>query len=170
MRKIFCISLCLLLYSVVTYSQDNIITGKVTAADNTPLQGVTISATGSKNQTITDANGMYSINLPSNVTELVFTYVNTRSVNEKINGRKVIDVRMLTESVQLGEVVVVGYGTQKKQTSRVPLIKSHLKPLKTDLCLTLHRDCRVYYPILISGCLMENQTRLPGLIYVEQHP
>ena len=79
----------LLLYSVSSYSQDVTITGKVTSADNIALQGVTVSASGTKTQVITDANGMYSINVPANVTELIFTYVNTRSITEKINGRKV---------------------------------------------------------------------------------
>lgn len=114
MRNIFCFSLLLLLYSVGSYSQDNIITGKVTSADNLALQGVTVSASGTKIQAITDVNGMYSINVPANVTELVFTYVNTRSITERINGRKVINVALTSESVELGEVVVVGYGTQKK--------------------------------------------------------
>lgn len=113
MRKIYFLSLLLLLYGSA-HSQDYTISGKVTGTDNAPLPGVTISVTGSTNKTITNATGMYSVSVPANATELVFTYVNTRSVTEKINGRKVIDVQMLTESVQLGEVIVVGYGTQKK--------------------------------------------------------
>src|SRR5215204_1950604 len=114
MRKIFCLSLLMLLLYATSHSQDNVISGKITAVDKTPLQGVTISVAGTKTQTITNADGTYFINVPANATELIFTYVNTKSVTEKINGRKVIDVQMLTESVQLGEVVVVGYGTQKK--------------------------------------------------------
>jgi TonB-linked SusC/RagA family outer membrane protein len=103
----------LLLYAT-SHSQDNVISGKVTGTDKTPLQGVTVSVAGTKTQTITNADGIYFLNAPANATELTFTYVNARSVTEKINGRKVIDVQMLTESVQLGEVIVVGYGTQKK--------------------------------------------------------
>jgi len=114
MRKFYCLSLLLLLLQASSFSQDNIISGKVTGTDRTPLLGVTVSVAGTKTQTTTDANGLYSISVPGNATELVFTYVNTRSVTEKINGRRVIDVQMLSESVQLGEVVVVGYGTQKK--------------------------------------------------------
>ena len=114
MRKKSCLSLLLLLLYATSHSQDNIITGKVTGTDKTPLQGVTVSVAGTKTQTITNAEGAYSINAPGNVNELIFTYVNTRSVTERINGRKVIDVQMLTESVQLGEIVVVGYSTQKK--------------------------------------------------------
>ncbi|HEU5165436.1 MAG TPA: TonB-dependent receptor [Chitinophagaceae bacterium] len=114
MRKIFCLSLLMLLLYATSHSQDNVVSGKVTGVDKAPLQGVTVSVAGTKTQTITNTDGSYFINVPTNATELTFTYVNTKSVTEKINGRKVIDVQMLTESVQLGEVVVVGYGTQKK--------------------------------------------------------
>jgi TonB-linked SusC/RagA family outer membrane protein len=103
----------LLLYAT-SHSQDNVISGKVTGTDKTPLQGVTVSVAGTKTQTITNADGTYFINAPANATDLTFTYVNARAVTEKINGRKVIDIQMLTESVQLGEVIVIGYGTQKK--------------------------------------------------------
>ena len=103
----------LLLYAT-SHSQDNVISGKVTGTDKTPLQGVTVSIAGTKTQVITNADGTYFINVPGDATDLTFTYINARSVTEKINGRKVIDVQMLTESVQLGEVVVIGYGTQKK--------------------------------------------------------
>ena len=114
MRKIFCLSLLMLLLYATSHSQDNVISGKVTGADKTPLQGVTVGVAGTKTQTITNADGAYSITVPVNATELTFTYVNAKAITEKINGRKTIDVQMLTESVQLGEVVVVGYGTQKK--------------------------------------------------------
>ncbi|MFN2439596.1 MAG: TonB-dependent receptor plug domain-containing protein, partial [Chitinophagaceae bacterium] len=56
----------------------------------------------------------YSIRVPNTANELIFSYVNMRPITEKINGRKVIDVQMSSESLQLGEVVVVGYGTQRK--------------------------------------------------------
>ena len=114
MRKNFCVSLLLLFLYSSAFSQDNVISGKVTGTDKTPLAGVTVSVTGTKTQTITNADGTYSISVPNGVNELTFTYVNTRSVTEKINGRKTIDVQLLTESVQLGEVIVVGYSTQKK--------------------------------------------------------
>ena len=114
MRKYFCLSLLLLLLYSTSHSQENVVTGKVTGTDKTPLQGVTVSVAGTKIQTITNADGFFSINVPGNATDLTFTYVNSRSITEKINGRKIIDVQMQTESVQLGEVIVVGYSTQKK--------------------------------------------------------
>jgi len=85
----------LLLYAT-SHSQDNVISGKVTGTDKTPLQGVTISVAGTKNQAITNADGVYSINVPGNATDLTFTYVNARTVTEKISGRKIIDVQIIT--------------------------------------------------------------------------
>lgn len=114
MRKVSLLSILLLYVYFSTFAQDNVISGKVRGTDNLALQGVTVSVTGTKIQTITDADGMYLISAPANSNELTFTYINTRTITEKINGRKVIDVLMVTESVQLGEVVIVGYSTQKK--------------------------------------------------------
>ena len=93
MRKFYCLSLLLLLLQAASFSQDNIISGKVTGTDRTPLLGVTVSVAGTKTQTTTDANGLYSISVPGNATELVFTFVNTRSVTEKINGRRGTHIR-----------------------------------------------------------------------------
>ena len=66
----------------------NVISGKVTGTDKTPLQGVTVSVAGTKTQTITNADGIYSINVPSDATDLTFTYVNAKSVTEKIMDEK----------------------------------------------------------------------------------
>ena len=147
MRKIFCLSLLLLLLYATSHSQDNVISGKVTGTDKTPLQGVTVSVAGTKTQTITNADGIYSINVPNNATELTFTYVNTQSVTEKINGRKIIDVQMLTENVQLGEVVVVGYGTQKKANLTGAVDQVSSEALENRSLANLNRVCREYYQI-----------------------
>src|SRR5678815_3662788 len=96
MRKIFCLSLLMLLLYATSHSQDNVISGKVTGTDKTPLQGVTVSVAGTKTQTITNADGTYAINVPANATDLTFTYVNAKSVTEKINGRKVVDIQTVS--------------------------------------------------------------------------
>jgi iron complex outermembrane receptor protein len=77
----------LLLYAT-SHSQDNVVSGKVTGVDKTPLQGVTVSVAGTKTQTITNADGTYFINVPATATELIFTYVNARSVTEKLKRTK----------------------------------------------------------------------------------
>jgi TonB-linked SusC/RagA family outer membrane protein len=101
-------------FNTIILAQESTVTGKITGADNIALQGVSVQVSGTNIQTSTDVQGAYSIRVPNNATELIFSYVNMRPVTEKINGRKVIDVQLASEGLQLGEVVVVGYGTQRK--------------------------------------------------------
>ena len=115
MKKNYLLFLFLfVLFNTTVLAQEHTVTGKVTGSDNIPLQGVSVQVNGTNIQTITDVQGAYSIRVPNNATELIFSYVNMRPLTEKINGRKVIDVQLASESLQLGEVVVVGYGTQRK--------------------------------------------------------
>ncbi len=84
------------------------------AAGFLPAVSVTVK-TDSKIGTISDAVGNYSIRVPDNGT-LVFKSVGYQVVEMPVNGRSVIDVTLDIESISLEDVVVVGYGTQKKAT------------------------------------------------------
>ena len=90
------------------------VSGKVTDEKEEPLPGVTVVVNGTTKGTITDANGNYSLqNVTSNET-LVFSFVGMESKEIKVENQNVINV-MLSETVtNLNEVVVVGYGIQKK--------------------------------------------------------
>ena len=113
MRRISSL-IVLLLLSHCLLAQETVISGKITGPDNSPLQGVTVAVSGTKLQTATDAQGAFSISVPASARDLVFTFVSMRTVTERINGRKEINLQMQPESATVGEVVVVGYGTQKK--------------------------------------------------------
>ena len=113
MRKLYLLFTAVLL-SCTLFAQESTISGKVTDPSNAPLQGVTVAVGGTTTQTLTDAQGVYSIRVPGNATELIFTFVSMRTATEKINGRTVINVQLVPEGSQVGEVVIVGYGTQKK--------------------------------------------------------
>ena len=65
---------------------------------------------------VSDAEGNYSLTIPENATALIFSYVGFRQQEVPINGRKVINVTLLADSKMLDDVVVVGYGAQKKST------------------------------------------------------
>ena len=91
------------------------ITGKVTDEGGLPLPGVSVVLKGSNTGTTTDAAGTYSLNTPGDNGTLVFSYVGFLSVEEAINGRSVINIKMLTDTKSLSEVVVVGYGSQVKK-------------------------------------------------------
>lgn len=88
--------------------------GIVTDPSNEPLIGVSVSVKGLTVGTITGIDGDYSINVPSGSETLVFTYIGFTKQEVKVDQRKTIDVVMTEDSEILDEVVVVGYGVQKK--------------------------------------------------------
>ena len=91
------------------------IKGQVTDATGQPLAGVFVMVQGNNAAgTSTDADGNYSINVPDGAKVLEFTCLGFVTVNENITGRTVINVTLQEDSKVLDEVVVVGYGVQKK--------------------------------------------------------
>ncbi|MFS2186790.1 TonB-dependent receptor [Mucilaginibacter sp. Mucisp84] len=89
------------------------VTGTVKDEKGEPLPGVTVVAEGSSNAVSTDSNGKYTIKADSKQT-LVFSFVGYKTVKRIINNESVIDISLEPLSKDLSEVVVVGYGTQKK--------------------------------------------------------
>lgn len=90
------------------------VTGTVTTETGEPLPGVNVIEKGTTNGTTTDVNGRYSIMVPEGDVTLVFSFIGYVTQEVATRGRSSVDV-VLTEDVQsLSEVVVVGYGTQKK--------------------------------------------------------
>jgi len=137
MRKIFLyfISYSLLLITNV-YSQGKLkITGKILTADNLPIAGATIQEEGTQNQTVANENGIFSINVSNANASLLISSVGLETRRIKLNGLTTINVQLESKSGQLGEVVVVGYGTVKKSdiTGSISSVKaSDLKELPTQ--------------------------------------
>lgn len=106
------------------------ITGVVTdALEREPLAGATIRTKIAQTLAVTDANGAYRIDASPEDT-LVFSYLGLQPGEEAINGRTVINVSLEEEKQQLNEVVVVGYGVQRRRelTGAVTSIsRSHLE-------------------------------------------
>lgn len=108
-----------------TSKQDQItLKGKVTSDKGEPLPGVSVSIKGTKNGTTTDSNGNYAIISTSAESVLIFSYIGFRTKEVPVNGRTVVNVQLTEELTSLGEVVVVGYGTQRKKdlTSAVSVV------------------------------------------------
>ncbi|UII19624.1 TonB-dependent receptor [Fulvivirga ligni] len=94
------------------------ISGQVTdEADGTPLPGVNIIVKGTTTGTSTDANGEYSLQLKEENSVLVLSFIGYLTQEVPVNGRSVINVPLKADIQSLEEVVVVGYGEQKKITS-----------------------------------------------------
>ncbi len=114
LRHSFWIAGFILLLHLEGVAQGNVVTGTVTtSADNTPLPGVTVALKGQSSGTVTDAAGKFSIAAsPSDV--LIFSFIGMETQEVSVGNSTTLNVT-LTESVEsLQEVVVVGYGEQKK--------------------------------------------------------
>lgn len=113
MKKIVFFSLFTLL-GFGLFAQNVSVSGKVTSAqDSQSLPGVSVVIKGTTTGTITDIDGNYTLSAPANAT-LVFSFIGMRSVELPVNNQRVIDVRLESDVIGVDEVVVVGYGVQKK--------------------------------------------------------
>ena len=92
------------------------VTGKVTDEKGVALPGVSVKVRGSKAGASTDINGVYKIAVPHRNSVLVFTYIGFPTTSITVGGRTEVNVQLKAGSTALSEVVVVGYGTQKKET------------------------------------------------------
>jgi len=88
--------------------------GKVTDEKGGVMPGVSVRLKGSSTGTMTDSNGNYALTLPDGSRTLVFSFIGYISQEIPINNITIINVVLKEESNALSEVVVVGYGTQKK--------------------------------------------------------
>lgn len=102
-------------YDLLSSSYNEVIVhGKVTDDKGNPLQGVSVQIKENSLGTMTDASGNYEINLPTGKATLVFSYVGYETKEVNLKGRTTINVQLTATVSGLNEVVVVGYGTQKK--------------------------------------------------------
>jgi TonB-linked SusC/RagA family outer membrane protein len=119
MRKILRIALLfmfLIICACGVHAQGNpgvIIKGTVTDDQAGSLPGVTVTVKNSKTVTTTNATGNYTITAPANGT-LVFSFIGMETREVAINGKTQINVSLKTTNTNLGDVVVIGYGTQKR--------------------------------------------------------
>jgi TonB-dependent starch-binding outer membrane protein SusC len=89
------------------------ITGTVTGDNGEPLSGVTVQVKGTSTGTTTDNKGQYILTADENAT-LLFSYIGYSSKEMPINGQNLINVQLNASNKALDQVVVIGYGTQRK--------------------------------------------------------
>jgi TonB-linked SusC/RagA family outer membrane protein len=117
MKKVLLLAMfCLLSTWMSVYGQSVQITGKVTTdGDSSPLPGATVQVKGSTVGTQTDADGNYTISAPSSTSVIVFSFVGMTAQEVTVGSQSVIDVKMLSDTRSLSEVVVTGFGSQIKR-------------------------------------------------------
>jgi len=98
-------------------TQDAPVTGQVTDQKGSPLPGVTVRVKDQAAGTTTDVAGNYSLSLPAGGTTLVFSYVGFVSQEVAVRNGSKVNIKLLEQANSLDEVVVVGFGTQKKTST-----------------------------------------------------
>ncbi len=101
------------------------VTGTVTDSSGQPLPGVNVLVDGTTQGTQSDFDGNYTIQVPEGAT-LIFSYIGMLTQRIDVNGRTTINITLREDVASLDEVVVVGYGTQTKEsvTGSVGTVKS----------------------------------------------
>ena len=129
-----------LLLSFIGEAQELTVKGKVVDENGLSIPGANILIKGSQKSTSTDLDGNYQIKASSDAT-IVFSFIGYAKMEELVKGRTKIDVKLKPEQQDLKEVVVIGYGSQKKRevTGSVSLVDSKtleaLKPTRIEQAL-----------------------------------
>lgn len=102
------------------------VSGSITNETNEAMPGVNILVKGTTIGTVTDSEGRYKLDSPDGTSTLVFSFIGYTTQEISISDRSVIDVQLLPDIRSLNEVVVVGYGTQKRAevTAAVTSVKT----------------------------------------------
>ena len=118
-RALFCLMLCCMVSLPLIAQQSSSlkkVNGTVTDSYGEPLLGVTVFVKGESIGTVTDMDGRFSLNIPSDRATLVFSYLGYETQEVALGGKAQIKVVLLDQDFGLKEIVVVGYGVQKKET------------------------------------------------------
>ncbi len=106
----------LLMLSVLSFGQTLTVKGVITSENGETLPGASVILKGTSTGTTTDVDGKYSLTLADGNGTLVYTYIGYIAQEIVVGNRSQIDIKLLPNNKLLDEIVVVGYGTQKKAT------------------------------------------------------
>tara|TARA_R110002012_G_scaffold216372_4_gene387480 strand:- start:4021 stop:7080 length:3060 start_codon:yes stop_codon:yes gene_type:complete len=114
MKKVFTlVTFFMLLIVFGLHAQDKVITGKIVDTSGEAMPGVTVIQKGTANGTASDIDGKYTLSVPEGAT-LVFSFIGYSSVEKQVSSSNVLDITLQVDESELEEVVVIGYGSQKK--------------------------------------------------------
>lgn len=114
-NKFSLLLLVALFTGLAAVAQTKKISGTVVDEKNQPLPGATVKAKSGKANAVTDLNGNFTINVAPNEQSLVFTFIGYTDQEVPINGRSRFSVHLTPNSKNLNDVVVIGYGTQRRE-------------------------------------------------------
>jgi len=140
-------------------AQERIVTGKVTAEkEGKALAGVSVLIKGTASGSTTNADGTYSIKMPNGNASLVFSFVGYANKEVVFKNQPSIDVALSADNKVLDQVVVVGYGTQKKRdlTGAISTVKTE------DLVLSAGPDIGNMLKGKVAGLMIRQNSAQPG--------
>ena len=114
LEKIALLAICVLV-TQFAFSQNKVISGKVTDNGGNPVQGATVSVKGSKTGTSTDASGNFKLSVPANTSTLVISSVGYSKQEISVSGQNEVSVALATTNANLNEIVVTGYATARRK-------------------------------------------------------
>lgn len=132
--------------------------GKVTSENGEGLPGVSILVKGTQQGTITDAEGMFALEVPDEKAVLVFSFVGYTTREIEVGDRTSIDIALMVDEKALEEVVVVGYGTRKKATLTGSVASMSSSEIKKNPVTNLTNSLAGMMP----GVVTTNRTGEPG--------
>ncbi len=117
-KKKYILFLCLFMHTIATsFAQGLTVNGTVVEqASGEGMPGVAILVKGTSSGTVTDADGRFNLQVPGEDAVLVFSFIGYMSQEVPVRGKSTINVTLVEDVESLEELVVVGYGTQKKAT------------------------------------------------------
>jgi len=143
--------------STTIYAQEKLVKGKISDEKGFPIPGASLIIKGTTKGSTTDMDGNYTISAKAGDV-LVFTYLGYKSIEQKISESNTYNVSLVPSQSELSEVVVIGYGTQKKK-----LTTGAIAGIKTEN-FTERPISRVDQGLVgqISGVRVKQTTGLPG--------
>jgi TonB-dependent starch-binding outer membrane protein SusC len=156
-RDLFLLSLLCLGITQSLLAQSGTVKGKVTDDKGEMIPGVSVTVQGTQQGTLTDAEGAYSIEVPGGAT-LVFSFLGYLKEEVAVSNRSTVNVSLKTDTKALEEVVVVGYGTQRKieTTGSIASVKA------ADLVQTPVANVAQGLQSRIAGVQINQNTGSPG--------
>ncbi|MDP2339169.1 MAG: TonB-dependent receptor [Bacteroidota bacterium] len=101
--------------ALTSYAQQKSLSGTVIGEDGSPIPGVTVVIKGTTNGTITDMDGKFSFSVPADATVLSISYIGMKNQEVTIGNQTNFNVTLVADVFGIDEVVVVGYGTRRKE-------------------------------------------------------
>lgn len=158
-KNIFLVYLLTIFTSSVFAQQGIPIKGTVTDVDGNPIPGVTVVVKGTATGSVTDGNGNYTINAPNREATLVYSFLGYAEFEQIVGERTIIDVVMNEDSQLIDEVIVVGYGTQRKAN-----LTGAVSAVKVDEVLASRSISNVSSALsgMVPGLLVQQSSGMAG--------